>query len=730
MVICQRPPRVEKQLSPRKASVALSSTIAAIRVFGSAVLFALGSPAIAGVEIPTAVDQSARPVTVLDLLHLRDMSGLSISPDGRYAAFQLQRANLATNSYELAWYVTSTSRPNSATNVGDGGKPVWPVGADGIQNGTSAVRPPRWSPNGQWLAYLVRDESGLQIWRSAADGRAQEQITHNRNDVADFIWSEDGSKIYFTVDESRARIEEELLEEGERGYLVDDRYIPYYSSKPVWRPSILSSSNPSVLVVELQTGDERTATNDEALIYEAKTAPKLTSYPYARVVAYSPVTGTVAWTEPTQLKYEEAPYPQMSLYAEQESGSGRTFKCGKPLCKGQIRGVWIVPQASDVYFLRREGVENSSQGLYAWTPETGTVRLILRTDDDLQSCANATSGLVCFHESALTPRRLVSVNLSTGQLTTLVDANPEFQHLEKGVTSKITWKSNEYDEEAFGHLVLPLNYDSDRRYPLVVTTYYSRGFLRGAVGDEYPIQVFSANGFAVLDFDQPSDWTLYATATSSKDIDRALRNDDGMHKRIKSSLDVAIDMLIRRGLVDPHRIAMTGLSLGSELTLYSITRSNRFAAAAISSPSREPLLYYLGGIRKQDRLRSFGYGHPARNAAGRWANHAVSSNIDVIKTPLLLQASDSEYLIALETFAAMREAHKPFEMYVFPDEKHVKMQPRHRYNIYRRNLQWLKFWLQGIEDQDPLDPMQYARWRDMRSQQRASSSTIRAINEN
>ena len=76
--------------------------------------------------------------------------------------------------------------------------------------------------------------------------------------------------------------------------------------------------------------------------------------------------------------------------------------------------------------------------------------------------------------------------------------------------------------------------------------------------------------------------------------------------------------------------------------------------------------------------------------------------------------------MAVQGYVALKEAGKPIEMYVFPDEYHVKWQPKHRHNIYRRNVQWFNFWLRGVEDPDPVDPEQYARWRKLREQHQAS----------
>ena len=69
-----------------------------------------------------------------------------------------------------------------------------------------------------------------------------------------------------------------------------------------------------------------------------------------------------------------------------------------------------------------------------------------------------------------------------------------------------------------------------------------------------------------------------------------------------------------------------------------------------------------------------------------------------------------------ELYARLAAQGTPTELYAFPDEAHIKVQPRHRMAAYVRNLDWFRFWLQGIEDQDDAKDGQYARWDAMRDQ--------------
>ena len=56
------------------------------------------------------------------------------------------------------------------------------------------------------------------------------------------------------------------------------------------------------------------------------------------------------------------------------------------------------------------------------------------------------------------------------------------------------------------------------------------------------------------------------------------------------------------------------------------------------------------------------------------------------------------------------------DIYVFPDEPHIKFQPRHKLTAYERNLDWFRFWLQGYEDPDALKAAQYRSWRRMKEE--------------
>ena len=103
------------------------------------------------------------------------------------------------------------------------------------------------------------------------------------------------------------------------------------------------------------------------------------------------------------------------------------------------------------------------------------------------------------------------------------------------------------------------------------------------------------------------------------------------------------------------------------------------------------------------------------------AEIAMSMNADKIVTPILQNASDTEYLIYLPLYRSLADLGRPIELYLYPNELHVRNQPRHRLEIYDRNLDWFRFWLEGEQDPDPTKTEQYKRWNHLA---RRSESTL------
>src|SRR5690606_3274938 len=163
----------------------------------------------------------ARPITRGDLLALRDIDSLSVSDDGRRFAILVRQADVAANRYRTAWYAGRIDS-DRLTYLGDGGDARLRTHANGIRTGEFGGNLARWSPDGRWIAYIVLRDGEVQLWKSSADGRVQQQLTHNSADVLNFTWSDDGRAILFSTGRSRAEIEASREARSRAGYRLEE----------------------------------------------------------------------------------------------------------------------------------------------------------------------------------------------------------------------------------------------------------------------------------------------------------------------------------------------------------------------------------------------------------------------------------------------------------------------------------------------------------------------------
>lgn len=635
-----------------------------------------------------------RAITTRDLLEIRDLHGVSISPDGSRIAYVVGQAVAASNRYRSGLFVVGTKAGSVPVALGDVGRPFWKL------NGQWFSEPPLWTPDGRSVTARMDRGSGWQVWRWDPAGGAPSPVTHSARDVQTYRFSPDGAKIVFEVypepdPEKRRRYETE-------GLLYEEDLSPWDLNTPVVEGKLARDLDKTeTWIHDLATGAEHAASKEEV---DRESMWVRTEKDLDIVqAAWSPDHRRLAFnryvSDPTQCAL--SCYP---LFVRDADGSNE-----KLLTPGMYYAEdprWSADGRTIVFSARASDGRGAT--LSSVPAAGGPVRALVRTDQHVGDCtwSRDNTSAACAVEDNVTPPRVAFVDVKAGTLRVVADVNPEFAAFGLTPAIRIDWKN---DNSMFAYLVKPRGYEPGKRYPVVVVTYRAgTGFLRGGVGDEYPVPVFAARGFAVLVFDCGSD-----TNAKPGDFETSMRIWEAPLEGLREALRIAGEM----GVADLSRVGYTGLSHGSEIGAFAIAHSDLFRAASMSGGgSWDRLTFDFAPAAFKHWFQQWG----VMNADGlvddqRLHRLSATENAERIHTPLLIQAPDNEYVISLPIYAAMKSRRKPVELWIYPGEYHEKILPTHRLAVYDRNVDWNEFWLMNKEDPDPAKAKQYERWRALRS---------------
>ncbi|WP_225561812.1 Atxe2 family lasso peptide isopeptidase [Rhodanobacter sp. DHB23] len=655
------------------------------------------------------------------LLEVADIVGPAVSPDGNSVAFRLEQASTERNRYDTRWYVQRLDGAGPPQRIADGGAPL-----RDYSTGLSTPTIPVWAHDGRAIFYRALIGGRVEVWRAAADGSGAVPVASDPADVRDFRLDKDGTVLSYSVGATREEIATAEQAEYDSGVHIDDTIFIgaglFRSSEVQGRPTtqrfvgkwfepgpLLSKVADRWKEVDLETLKKRDVGQSgppgpAPAIKE--TLDRLKPWKWA----LNAQDGRIALLTRVGDAVGRFIKPDVELAVLPDAESGHPVKCQAPLCTGKnITAVEWRPGSDDVLFTVTDRRQGRAQSIYRWDVKRGTVELVLRSrgllgGDSTQQrfqdvpCGVSAVLLVCVTAEADRPPRLEAIDIETGRRTVLFDPNAGLAS-DMAATMPaefLQWRGG-HGEEYSGWLFAARG---ATRPPLFVTYYSCEGFLRGGVGDEWPLATLAGDGISALCINANPGY-----------VDVARYYDQGL-----SAVEGAVDMLAKQGRIDPARVGMGGLSYGSEVTMWTLMRSHLLAAASISSPSLTPNWYLFNSLRKGFRevvRQNWQLGSPEESPR-RWRMMSPVFNLDRIEAPVLFQMPEQEYLMAVEyTLPLIRKGRA--DMYVFPDEPHIKFQPLHKLAVYERNVDWFRFWLQGYEDPNPMKQHQYARWRTMQA---------------
>lgn len=646
--------------------------------------------------------------TLPGLIETIDLTSPVVSPDGRQVAFRQGRASLNSNRYELTWWVAPTDGSSPPIKVGDGGFALWK------SEGVPVVEAPVWSPDSQVIYYRALHDQQVQVWRARSDGSGSAQVTQDDADVDRFVLH-GADQLVYAVRATRSQILDIERRLYERGMRIDETVDP---SQTLFSAVEINGR----MAVERLSG--RWFQRD-GLAFQTPERFKTIDLASGRVITESPDGGParpaprnvfervkVMWAAPSQR------FGQAQIIGSPEGyrlevvrADGAVVRCEDPAC-GLKALTWVAwrPGRDELIFGGFDQEHRSVIGAWQVGQVARTLQTTLGQFDGGwpgEPCAVAATSVICVQAEAATPPRLARVDLNTRAVTPLASPNGPSIADPALKVDHLVWRDPQ-GTVFTGELVAPA---VGARTPLFINYYSCGGYLRGGVGDEWPFYAFAKAGIAAL--------CINTTRPPKKALDAVADYDVGL-----SGVKAVIDLLDRQGRIDRRRVGMGGLSFGTEVTVWVARKSDLLAAASISSVLLEPAYYWLNGVAGRDvhdgLKQAWKLGAPEETPE-RWRQVSPALSVETFKTPLLMQYPEQEFRPTIEFFARLSNSKTPVDLYVFPQERHVLSQPRHRLAAYERNLDWFRFWLQDYVDPSPEKVEQYARWRGMAKARAAPS---------
>ena len=660
--------------------------------------------ALAAVSLASAWDVRAeeararRPMEPEDTYSLQVISALDLSPDGRSLAYVVDAADREDNSYSSTLFLGGL----------DGS------GVRSISRKDTADSTPRFSPDGQRLAYLSDRGEGTQIVVARADGRKPRAVTAAAEGVDGYDWSPDGKWLVFVSSDS-AKVEADpvvitgsLIQRDGEGY-VDKRRShlwivssdggaprqitrgPYDDSDPRWSPD-----GRQIAFVSNRTQDPDASDNTDIYLVQTDGSEvrKLTTNPGPdESPRWSHTGDRIAFIGSLR---ENDFYQTNRLMVVPVAG-------GAPLDLSGSLDTWVALDAFDS--------DSSSRAAPQWTPDDQTIYTKFERRGANYLAAIPSAGgpvrevlggayvlsLVRFSPIAgrflftLTdpthPSELHASALDGTGLTRLSHLNDDWLAARKlSVPEKIV-ATNSSGDKIESWLYPPVDFSPAQRYPLIL---YIHGGPQDFDGDYFDSglenQILPGAGFAVLRVNYRGS-TSYGEAFC-----HALWGD--WHTREYEDLMAALDQALTRPWLDPERLGIGGWSYGGIMTIWTVGHTNRFK---VGVPERFDVDYLSAFGQDQwfvDYLAELGNPFTDAEKYRRLSPLTYAPNI---KTPLYLIADEDDgncpMAQAMQFYQRLRLLGIKTELVIYPGEPHTMAEPAHLVDRLQRLLAWFGAYL-------------------------------------
>jgi len=368
------------------------------------------------------------------------------------------------------------------------------------------------------------------------------------------------------------------------------------------------------------------------------------------------------------------------------------------VCRHDGQQIWS-PDGASIYVNISNSV-TKQEGFYRVDSRTGEFRKVLEADISINPMLRGVSHddelMIYAAENARHELNLWITNRHFTNVRQLTHVNPDLERYPAGDARLIDYSTAD-GKKLQATVLLPVNYQSNVRYPLVVWVYggsmLSANVNRygGAGNEHYNLHLFSSRGYAVLLPDTP-----LTVGTPMSDLAKTVLP--------------AVDKTIEMGIADPDRLGVMGASYGGYSTLALIVQTERFKAAVMDVGFGNLSSMY-GAMLKSGMPFHVSWAEEGQGRMGgppwqfpeRYVQNSPAFFLNKIETPLLISQGgmDVSPFQADEIFVGLRRLGKKVVYVRYENEGHGIEHPSNRIDYWNRVLEWFESHLRPAAQRQP-----------------------------
>jgi dipeptidyl aminopeptidase/acylaminoacyl peptidase len=660
---------------------------------------ALASPA--SIRAAPITADAGGPIAPPDIMALRDMRDVELSPDGKTILFTVQ-AQIATFNPEqrTIWSVPSDGRAPARRFVTS-------AGADDT---------PRWSPDGRAVAFVSDRKNPLasvsptglafssdldpadrsavsprQLWLIARDGGEALPLTALPSDIGGFAWSPDGRQIAFLASDPDSA-SEKADRAAKRDWVEMD--TTRHTTR-LWILDLASHAARRVSPANVNVADFAWSPDGKRMAVRMVDSGAINDFFYhARVALLDLATGAIG-----------KPLIDHAADAPAWSPDGNT------LLAPVIRTPGFIGLGVRLYDLRTDtltALADDHPGLFTqarWAPDGRSIlalsfeqtrsRLVRIARDGRVTRLAALDGEASDLTLSRDGRR-VAVALSSperpadvwtidgGTAHPITTINPQVAAWKLGQVRQVGWTNSKDGKPVYGVLVTPPGYVAGTPVKTVVQVHGGPewAWWSGWLGSWHEwAQMLATHGYAVL-LPNPRGSDGQGTAFA-----RAVGNDWG-GMDYQDVLD-GVDMLVAQKIADPARLGIGGWSYGGFMAAWAVTHGDRFKAAVVGAGPTD--MTAMARITDTPDFTTGYFGEPSAHLAELDRTSSVRL-LERVTTPVLVLHGEQDtrvpVTLGLEFYRGLKLLGKPAEMVRYPREPHWFHEVEHQADIQRRVLAW------------------------------------------